>query len=98
MAYVIVSAIAKVLGRNPQDLWLSTTRWVIRFCLAFVGLVLAWAAVSWTGERLLASEPIPHPRTAPTVEETTTTLDPYCTRTHDPVLNLDGIICATPTR
>lgn len=71
MGYLIVAAIAKLLGRDPQELWNSTVKWVIKFCLCFVGFVIMYAAAGWVVET--ASN-----RLDPQPPTTTTTLSgPY---------------------
>ncbi len=43
----MVAGIAKVLGKNPEDLWSSVVKWTIAFLIFVIAATLSAAAVQW---------------------------------------------------
>lgn len=96
MLYLAVVAIAKLLRRNPQELWQSFAKGAMWTLIYFVFFFALYMFVGWGVETLGGSNhtsaTIPTPR--PT---TTTTADPFVTKYYNENGEQTGVSSFTPS-
>lgn len=89
MGYLLVAGIARVLGKNPQDLWSYTTKWIIRFLLVLILITISFAGAGVVFGKEKSGDP--------KVPAITTTVDSTCSTTRNESGDITGMGCYTPT-